>query len=455
MKSIWGKFIWGAATSSHQIEGYNRHNDWWAWEAQGKVEGGVRSGPATDHLNRFREDLRLAKELGLNSYRFSFEWSRFEPVEGSWDLDACSWYDDVLTECERLGLLPMATLHHFTCPQWLAEQGGFTNPEAPEKFAAFVRRIAQRFGPRIPLWCTLNEPMVLVSGAYIARFMPPAVFKPRAASEACFGLLKAHVLAYDILKNEITTRTGPFADHPLMVGFAHNMMHFAPERRYHPIDYALARLCSFLHNDAWLEAVNGEKQRFGYPGFLPFSPEVPAARGRRTFDFIGINYYTKAYIQWRPRRLPQDVSPELQIGLSFARRGATASDLGWKIHPRGFQLMLRKLLRFGVPIYVTENGIADAEDRHRAGYIRSHLAVVASAIAEGLDIRGYYHWSLLDNFEWIKGFWPRFGLYSVDYSDFRRTPRASAAFYRRVIEAHGGSGVPCAKILDGVSAETD
>jgi beta-glucosidase len=440
-------FLWGAATSSHQIEGHNQHNDWWAWEAKGKVDGGVRSGAATDHLNRFREDMRLAKELGLNSYRFSFEWSRFEPLEGAWEKTACDWYGELISECEAHGLLPMATLLHFTIPQWLAEQGGFASDETPEKFARFTRKIAAQFGSRIPIWCTVNEPMVLVSGSYLARFMPPSEYNPTAASTASANLFKCHVLAYDILKSEITVRQGPFREHPVEVGFAHNMMHFLPERRFHPFENFLARILSFLHNDAWLIAVNGEKQKFGFAGIFPPAKQYMSGRNRRTYDFIGINYYTKSYIRWRPRTHNKDFNPELQLGINFARRGEVASDLEWAIHPRGFKLMLEKLRRFKAPIYITENGIADSKDQYRRDYLQKHLHVVAEAIKSGLDIRGYYYWSLLDNFEWVKGFWPRFGLYAVDYDSFVRTARPSAAFYRDVIKAHANGESPSVQTI--------
>lgn len=430
-------FLWGVATSSHQIEGGNRHNDWWAWEAEGRIDGGVRSGLACDHWNRMREDLELAASLGLNTYRFSFEWSRFEPKQGEWSQEAVAWYAKLLDVCDELGLLPMATLHHFTTPKWLADKGGFASDEAPHAFADFTRKIARAFGPRIPLWCTINEPMVLLSGAYLGRFMPPGEHRPKDASKACYNLLRSHVLAYDILKKEITTRKGPFASHPLGVGFAHNMMFFKPERKSHLIERLLARIFDVKYNHAWLRAVNGEKQSFGIPGVMPQPKELRSARGRRTFDFIGVNYYTKAYVQWRPRTQSKERDPSLPIGLSFAHRLETASDLGWAIYPKGLARLLESLRRYKAPIYITENGIADQRDSQREEYLRAHLRQIAGAIEDGLDIRGYYHWSLIDNFEWIKGFGPRFGLFAVDYETFQRTERPSAEVYRKIVKEHG------------------
>ena len=357
-----GRFLWGAATSSHQIEGENRYNDWWQWEHQGNIEGGARSGRAADHWNRFREDLRLAKDLGLNSYRFSVEWSRLQPEEGRWDPEPMEWYRELIAECERLGLLPMLTLHHFTSPQWFAEQGGFTNERAPKFFAEYTRRVVEALGPRVPLWCTINEPMVLVAGTYLGTFMPPAKFAPELAAKACHGLLKCHVEAYRQIHAGISRREGPWADHPIGVGIAHNMLDFLPDRRWHPIENFLSALFWKFYNRSWLDAVTGRKQRFGVPFLMPYAPQVPEALGRPSCDYIGVNYYTKAYVQWRPRSAARERPAALPLGLAFARRKEPASDLEWGLHPQGFSRVLDYAAGYGLPLYVTENGIADQRD---------------------------------------------------------------------------------------------
>ena len=434
------QFLWGAATSSHQIEGYNEKNDWWAWELKGKIEGGVRSGAATDHWNRFAEDIRLAAELGLNSYRFSIEWSRIEPEEGKWDSAALDWYRALIAECEKHGLRPMLTLHHFTSPQWFAERGGFSHRGAAESFARFTSHIARTLGPSVPLWCTVNEPMVLVVGAYLGGFMPPGEQSVERASAACHGLLRSHALAYRILHSEIPNRTGPWRDLPVQVGFAHNLLDFSPDRSWHPLEWLVTKFVKRFYNQAWLDAVTGRRQRFGVPGMFPEIKPVPEAQGAPCTDFIGVNYYTKGYVQWRPNRPSLGISTSLPIQIAFARPNETASDLGWAIHPEGIGKILREVAGYGLPIYVTESGIADREDKFRPDYISSHLAQLAKVIDEGVDVRGYYHWSLLDNFEWIKGFGPRFGLFEVNYDTFARTPRESAHLYKRIISAHRRGG---------------
>lgn len=431
-------FLWGAATSSHQIEGHNTKNDWWDWEARGFVEGGARSGAATDHWNRFREDLKIAADLGLTSYRFSVEWSRIEPEDGVWDETALDWYRALISECEKLNLLPMMTLHHFTSPLWFAKKGGFAWPEAPGRFLRFTKKVARTLGPHIPLWCTFNEPMVLVVGTYLGKFMPPAIFAPELASSACHNILKSHALSYNALHSEIGERKGPWRNLPLAVGIAHNMMDFRPERKWHPLEITIAKIFHRFYNRSWLDAVTGRKQHFGIAGLMPYAAQVIEARGRPTVDFIGVNYYTKAYIEWWPREGGVTEKPSnLPIGLSFARRHDLVSDVGWAIHPKGLGRMLCLAARYGLPLYITENGIADRADKMRPRYIVSHLERVAQARERGIDIRGYYYWSLLDNFEWVKGFGPRFGLYQVDYENFKRTPTQSAELIKALISAHG------------------
>lgn len=440
-------FLWGAATSSHQVEGGNRHNDWWCWEEQGKIEGGARSGPAADHWNRFRDDMRLAAELGLNSYRFSIEWSRIQPEEDRWDLSALEWYRELILECERKGLMPMVTLHHFTSPQWLAEKGGFSNDLSPRYFAAYVRRVVEALGSRIPLWCTLNEPMVLISGTYLGNFMPPAKFSPKLASKACHNLLACHVDAYRQI-HAISKREGPWAMEPIQVGIAHNMLDFRPDRKWHPIEKLISRVFWRFYNQSWLDAVTGRKQHFGIPLVMPYAKPVEAAFGKPTCDYIGVNYYTKAYVQWRPKSKTPGVSSTLPLGLTFARRKEVASDLEWAVHPKGFARVMDMAARYGLPVYITENGIADGRDHYRPYYLMTHLREVARAIERGHDVRGYYHWSLMDNFEWIKGFGPRFGLYRVNYETFDRTPTGSALLLKKLIEAHEGTQSPRTDVFE-------
>jgi beta-glucosidase len=429
------EFLWGAATSSHQVEGNNIHNDWWAWEQKGKVESGETSGRSTDHWNLFKQDLSLARELGLNAYRFSIEWSRWENSEGVWDPSAIDWYRELIHECEKQKLKPMVTLHHFTSPLWFSEQGGFLAPDSPQKFLRFVQKVVSVVGERIPMWCTFNEPMVLAVGQYLGGFMPPGYFQPEWVSQVCYHILKSHAHAYDLIHREIKHRQGPWKNSPIEVGIANNMVDFFPNREWHPIEVILSKICRRFFNLSWLDATTGRRQNFGIPWMIPKVPQVSEALGRKTCDFVGINYYTKGYLKWRPL---SELQSEFPIQIDFAKAGDIKSDLDWAIHPEGLGKMIRLVKKYGLPIYITENGIADAKDQYRSQYLVSHLSQVAKEIESGAQVKGYFHWSLLDNFEWIKGYGPRFGLLEVNYSDFQRSIRPSARLFSSIIAMHQG-----------------
>lgn len=292
----------------------------------------------------------------------------------------------------------MVTLHHFTSPQWFARQGGFTSDDAPELFASFVAKVAARLGDRVSLWCTINEPGVLIAGTHLGAFMPPGIVSRKLAMSCYRGLVRAHERAYEVLHSTCTKKP--------LVGFAHNMIDFVPARAWHPLDQLLSAVAWRLYNRAWLDATKS--------------------------DFIGVNYYTRGYVSWGCDREAEYHGSNPPFSISFKRGKEPTSDLGWSIHPEGLERILRFVSRYRRPIYITENGIADATDRLRADYLKAH---VAAAFAAGIELRGYYHWSLIDNFEWHKGFGPRFGLFEVDYQTLRRTPRASAEVFRQLISA--------------------
>lgn len=432
----WDSFLWGVATSSHQVEGNNRHNDWWHWEAEGNIETGERSGDACDHWNRYKEDLALAKSMGVNCYRFSIEWSRIEPEEGQWDETALDWYVELVKECERLNLIPMATLHHFTVPKWLSDKGGFLWEKAAGRFAGYTHKVAERLAARVPYWCTLNEPNSLTIGQYLGAFMPPARFAPKLVGESCKNLLRGHLRAYELLHKYADKREGPFADLGLKVGIAHNVIHFVPRHTWNPVERFLVNAFHRFYNLAWPDALTGRRQHFGALGFIPNPRQVWEARRHRTIDFLGVNYYMKVYVCLGTQKEEANFikSARLPLGIVFALPGDQVSDLGWAIHPDGLESMLVELNQYGIPMCITENGIADAQDRHRATYLQDHVAAIVRARERGAKVNGYIHWSLLDNFEWVKGFEPRFGLAAVDYPTQRRTLRPSGEVYAKLIQ---------------------
>jgi len=430
------RFLWGVATSAHQVEGNNQHNDWWQWEASGNIETGERSGIACDHWNRFKEDLRLAKDLGANCYRFSIEWSRIEPEEGRWVNEALEWYEELVAECERLDLMPMATLHHFTVPRWLSDKGGFLWEKAAGRFAGFTNKVGERLARRVPFWCTLNEPNTLAIGQYLGAFMPPARFAPKAVSESSRNMLRAHLKAEQVLRKLGETREGKYAHLPLKVGIAHNVIRFLPRHRWNPVERMLAQSFDRFYNRAWPDALTGRKQHFGAFGLVPQPRQVWEARKKRTIDFLGINYYMKVYVCLGPQGESANFikSSRFPLGVVFSLPTDRVSDLGWAVHPEGLEHLLVEMADYGVPLYVTENGCADAKDQLRSEYLRGHVGAVVRARERGAPVEGYIHWSLLDNFEWIKGFGPRFGLIEVDYATQERRVRSSGETFRKLVE---------------------
>ncbi len=409
------QFLWGAATAAHQVEGQNSNNDWWEWEhLGGKIADGTTSETACDQYNRYEEDFDLARKLGHNAHRLSLEWSRIEPQEGVFAQSEIEHYRRVLTALRERGLEPFVTLHHFTNPLWLARKGGWENPKAVDYFTRYVRVVASELGGLVRFWNTINEPMVYAFESYIEGKGPPGAKSLRSASLVIVAMLRAHALAYHIIHE---TSPGPQCD----VGIAKHMRVFDPMRPRHPGDRAFARVSDFIFNSWFLDAI--ETGRLAWP--IGIGQKVQALAG--THDFIGLNYYTRDMTRFSP------LKPQLLFIENIVRPGSPVNDLGWEIYPEGIhQLLMRLKKKYDKPIYITENGIPAVDDSMRLAYIRDHLLQTHRAISDGADVRGYLHWSLLDNFEWAEGLTPRFGLIAMDYETQRRAPRPSAEAYAKV-----------------------
>jgi beta-glucosidase len=326
----------------------------------------------------------------------------------------------MLSALRGAGIEPMVTLHHFTLPQWLADRGGILSGEFPSRFASFARVVAGALGDACNLWVTVNEPNVLAAHSYLLGAWPPGERNLVAALLAHYRLLEAHVAAYRALKEA----RGDAA----RVGIAHHLRIVQPERPETRRDRGAATVFDRIFNEAFVTAVcDGSMygRRLDSLATAQTSFRVTEAHG--TQDFFGINYYSRDVVRFSPRA----------AGELFVHRGVPAgaevSDLGWEVYPEGLGMLLRTWSRrSGLPVYVTENGIADATDARRASFIVRHLTEVARALADGVDVRGYFHWSLLDNFEWSEGYTPRFGLVAVDYDTLERRPRKSASVYAQI-----------------------
>jgi beta-glucosidase len=395
------EFFWGAATSSYQVEGNNINSDWWQWEQRVGLK--EKSGEACRHYQFYKEDFNIAKQLGHNAHRLSVEWSRIEPRENNFSDQELRHYLEVIDCLNAQGIEPIVTLHHFTNPVWFAESGGWAEKKSTKYFLGYVEKVVLELCERVRFWVTINEPMVYVYHAYILGIWPPQDKSFLKANKVIKNLISAHLQAYRLIhsiyrKNNLS---------PPLVSIAKNMQAFQPCG--HSLRNKLAaRLRDELFN---FDFINN---------LIRYS----------ALDFIGINYYSRALVDvrgWRIKNLLLDVCQDNHSSLK-------KNSLGWDIYPQGLYTLLLKLKRYKLPIFILENGICTDNDTQRWDFIYAHLKSVSLAIKEKVHILGYIYWSLIDNYEWDKGFAPRFGLIEIDYANFRRTPRESAWKFARVCQ---------------------
>ncbi|MBI4394862.1 MAG: glycoside hydrolase family 1 protein [Candidatus Omnitrophica bacterium] len=410
-------FLWGAATSAHQVEGNNIRNDWWKWEEEGRFSD--RSGKACDHWNRFREDFKLAKSLRHNAHRFSIEWSRIEPEEGYFDPEALEHYREVIRSLKSNGLEPVVTLFHFTLPLWLAREGGWLSARAPELFKRFTAKVVEVLGGEVSYWVTLNEPVVYVFKSYLAGDWPPGERSYEKAYLVFVHLLKAHVLAYDAIKDSIAILNPEKA----RVGIAQHVSFFSPCYTDSWKDKLSVWLRNLIFNHLFVKALI--RGRIFYPGIFRIR-----LRRSKTLDFIGLNYYTRSFVHNRGLRIPGIYGDICPVGHhpDVIRRNS----LAWEIYPLGFFQLVKDFSRYKLPILIAENGICTRQDSERSQFIVDHLRELGRAIEWGAPVIGYFYWSLLDNYEWADGFEPRFGLIEVNYKTQERTIRPSALLYAEI-----------------------
>ncbi|AIF69244.1 beta-glucosidase [Palaeococcus pacificus DY20341] len=399
-------FLFGTATSSHQIEGNNIFNDWWFYEQKGKLK--YKSGKACNHWELYKEDIDLMAMLGYNAYRFSIEWSRIFPKEKEFNEKALQRYQEIVNLLNERGITPMVTLHHFTSPMWFMKKGGFAKEENLRYWEIYVKTIAENL-EGVELIATFNEPMVYVMMSYIQGYWPPFVKNPLNAGKVEANLLKAHAIAYEILNGR-----------NFKVGIVKNIPIFIPASESERDKKARDRVDN-LFNWNFLDAIWSGKVKTPLKTY-----DVP----KSDVDFIGVNYYTASEVKhsWNP------------LKFFFEAKLADLSErktlMGWSIYPKGlYEAITNVQSRYKKPIYITENGIATLDDEWRIEFIIQHLQYVHKALKESYDVRGYFYWSLMDNFEWAEGFEPRFGLVEVDYKTFERRPRRSAYIYGEIAKS--------------------
>ena len=402
-------FLWGVATSAHQIEG-GQHNQWSVWELENakalaaqssyqfddlsnwpevkrsaQTPSNYVSGRATEHYARFAEDISLVRRLNLNAFRFSIEWSRVQPEQGAWDAGAVKHYKEVLAELKKQGIEPMVTLFHFTLPVWFAEMGGFEKRANVKFFVEFAERILSELGGTIRYVITINEPEIYASQSYLEAKWPPQVQNRAQYRRVLANLAFAH--------NTIAKKLHA-ASRRYRVSVAKNSAYIYPGDDS-ALSVRAAAVMQYQRDDMFLRKVI------------------------KQCDFLGVNYYFS----------------ERVYGYRVHNPDERLNDLGWDMQPQYLERALERLSeKYKKPIIVTENGLADASDEDRQWWLMQTILAMQRAMRNGVELLGYFHWSLTDNFEWDKGYWPRFGLYAVDYRTMERTPRPSAVWFAKVLK---------------------
>lgn len=403
------KFLWGVATSAHQVEGVT-HNQWSVWELENAKSLATQapyqyddlenwpdikraatnpenyvSGKATNHYELYERDIELVARMNMNAFRFSIEWSRIQPEEDVWKASEVDHYRAVLAACKKRGIEPIITLFHFTLPVWFTEKGGFEKASNVKYFVQFAERIMPELGAGVKYVVTINEPEVYATESYLEGHWPPQQQSKLKWRRVMVNLAKAH--------NQIAQK-----------------LH-AQSRRY---KVSIAKNSDYIYpgDDAWLSVRAASIAQYMQDDY--FIKKVI-----KQCDFLGVNYYFADRIYGYRRHNPDQ----------------RVNDLGWDMQPQMLANALERLSeRYKKPIMILENGLADADDASRKWWLTQTILAMKQALEKGVDLIGYMHWSLTDNFEWDKGFWPRFGLFEVDYQTYKRTPRPSAVWFAKLIK---------------------
>lgn len=419
-------FLWGTASSAHQVEGHNHNNDWHNFEQQqGAIWGDQGSGAACNWWQNAEQDFDLMQQFGLNSHRLSIEWSRIEPSEGSFDSHALNRYRELIGGLHDRGLTPVVALHHFTQPLWFAARGGWTKPESVALFQRYTRTVVEALGDLCDFWITINEPLVYVAQTWFRGVWPPRKPNPLHAMAAFRHQLLAHGVAYQTIHS-----IQPNAH----VGYTKSTRLFKGYNPQSQLDRYAAGIKRYLFEHIWFMATVDGRIR------PPIGVNHYHHPLKESFDFVGISYYTRDLVQFDPNPLNLFGKETFDPGGEFSdttRRGRPYSELC----AEGLYQICNEVNIFGKPIYVMENGLPDQDDDQRPRWLLAHLQQLHRAIQNGCDVRGYFHWTFVDNFEWDQGWRLRFGLVEMDPQTQIRTPRPSAYIYSDLIKENGLSQV--------------
>ena len=403
-------FLWGSAIAAHQSEGNNTNTDWWEHEHAPDTNAAEPSGDAIDSWHRFAEDWKLVADSGQNAVRFSIEWARIEPSPGEFSTEAIDHYREVIGTARDLGLTTFVTLHHFVNPLWFARRGQWMEPESVELFARYARKVGESMGDLLQVVNTINEPQVVAAVGHAMGYFPPRMTDVGVAHRVTANLVKAHAAAQRAVRDTCDAQ----------IGLPLSIMDFVAADDS-PASKQFRDLIHHLMVDVWIDALTDGWIR----GLMVPDEEVPGLAG--SDDFVGVQYYTKL-----------EMDPDT-LGMGMTSRPKPedrVTQMGWVWHPAGLGAVLDEVARIGIPVYVTENGIATDDDAERIEYVTLHLEQVHDAITRGVDVRGYFYWSILDNFEWNEGYRPKFGLVAVDRETMERMPKPSLEWYGGVSRAN-------------------
>ena len=414
--------MWGTATAAHQVEGNNTNNNWYAWEHQkdsngkSRIHNNDKSGIAANHWNLYRDDISLMNDLGVGYYRFSVEWSKIEPENGIINEKALEHYRDVCIALIDSGLTPVITLHHFSHPIWFEELGAFEKEENIEYYIRFSELVFNKLSDIVPIWCTINEPAVYVTQGYFNGVFPPGKKDPLLAGYVMRNLLNAHVQVYQRLKSL------PNGEN-VQIGLVKNITQLDPLRRWHILDWYFSGILNDVFTNSTLNLFSKGEFDFYLPAMANISYKNYDAIN--SLDFIGLNYYSRWHVKGQ-LNLAEPFTFEL-------RPQDIQTDMPYAIYPEGFYKAVKTIAKLNVPIIITENGIADDKDDRRSLFIKRYLYALFKTIEEGYDIRGYFYWSLMDNFEWAEGYMMKFGLYDVDFNTQKRTLRSGSQSFVDIV----------------------
>lgn len=397
MKKFPKDFKWGVSTSSYQIEGGNNNSDWALWEEKRGIE---KAGIACDSYRKYDKDIEALEKLNVNAYRFSIEWSRIEPKDGEWNLEALEYYKDLIKKLKSKGIEPFVTLFHFSLPLWISEQKGFENKKIIQYFKRYTEFIVENLGADVNFWITINEPVIFASLGYLDAEWPPGKRSYRKYLKVIKNLEQSHIISYKKI-NEVYKKYG-WSKPAISMSF--NNSNFEAKDFLSRIYIGIVK---YIFNYSVINKV------INY------------------LDFIGLNVYFYNEIEFAP----------FKDGNLFFRKVKhdnleKADVLGWEIYPKiMYNLVTDIYKRYKKDIYITENGISDTDDSRREKYIKDNLRYLLKSIDEGASVKGYFHWTLSDNFEWVNGYKAKFGLCYIDSSS-ERVLKKSGEYYAKIAQTN-------------------